>query len=140
MLLSSKNEANQTTMRNLTTIISFWFCGLLICHDISWDWMIHDQHSCNISDAHGFLSLTDFSILTLWNAMLHNICICINFKLVPTYWVWDAWNLKNVKYVFLLLHNVIVGVKWFTTALTVRIQVQRHAITFLLALWTSQCN
>ena len=32
----------------------------------------------------------------------------------------------NVKYVYLLLHKVIARVKWFTTVLTVRIQVQRH--------------
>lgn len=35
----------------------------------------------------------------------------------------------NVKYVYLLLHKVIAGVKWFTTVLTVRIQVQRQSLS-----------
>ena len=52
--------------------------------------------------------------------MLHNICIVLTFNL---------YLHINVKYVYLLLHKVIAGVKWFTTALTVRIQVQRQSLS-----------
>ena len=52
--------------------------------------------------------------------MLHNICIVLTFNSYPHI---------NVKYVYLLLHKVIVGVKWFITVLTVRIQVQRQSLS-----------
>ena len=37
MLLCSKEKANQTweTKMQAAMVISFWFCGLLVCYDLS---------------------------------------------------------------------------------------------------------
>ena len=37
MLSCSKEKVNQTweTKLQAATVISFWFCGLLVCHDLS---------------------------------------------------------------------------------------------------------